>query len=150
MIAPQWLNTKSQPIAIRNVLRIFQLGFYTSPAAQHRSFDIGGPNVLSYKEMLLQFAQVRGLKRFIFTVPVMTPRLSSYWLYFVTATSYQLATNLVNSMKVEVIAQENALEKLLGIKPIAYKKSGRTGLSENRTKQCNFQLERFFGIQQPG
>jgi hypothetical protein len=88
-----------------------------------QSFDVGGPDVLSYKEMLLQFAQVRGLQRFIFTVPVMTPRLSSYWLYFVTSTSFQLATNLVNSMNVEVIAQDNRLEKMLGIKPISYKKA---------------------------
>ena len=73
--------------------------------------------------MLLQLAEVRGLKRFIFTVPVMTPRLSSYWLYFVTSTSYMLAINLVNSMKIEVVAKNNELEKLLGINPISYKEA---------------------------
>ena len=73
--------------------------------------------------MLLQLAEVRGLKRFIFTVPVMTPRLSSYWLYFVTSTSYMLAINLVNSMKIEVVAKNNELEKMLGIKPISYKEA---------------------------
>jgi len=75
--------------------------------------------------MLLHLAEVRGLKRFIFTVPVMTPRLSSYWLYFVTSTSYMLAINLVNSMKVEVVAKDNELEKMLGIKPISYKEAVR-------------------------
>jgi uncharacterized protein YbjT (DUF2867 family) len=122
MIAPKWLNTRTQPIAIRNVLE-YLTGVLLRPETFHKSYDIGGPHVLSYKEMLLQFASVRGLKRYISTVPVMTPRLSSYWLYFVTSTSYRLAVNLVNSMKVEVVAKDNELEKLLGVKPISYRQS---------------------------
>lgn len=122
MVAPQWLNTKSQPIAIRNVIQ-FLTGVLLKKETMGKGFDIGGPEVLSYKQMLLQYADVRGLKRHIYIVPVMTPRLSSYWLYFVTSTSYKLAVNLVNSMKVEVIAGDNRLEKLLGIQPIAYKEA---------------------------
>jgi hypothetical protein len=79
------------------------------------AYDIGGPDVLTYKEMLLRFAKARGLRRVIVTVPVMTPRLSSYWLYFVTATSYPLAVHLVNSMKVEVICRPNALARTLSV-----------------------------------
>ncbi|MCC8359081.1 SDR family oxidoreductase [Salinimicrobium sediminilitoris] len=124
MIAPKWLNTKSQPIAIRNVLECLS-GVLLKEETFNRSFDIGGPDVLSYKDMLLQFAEVRGFKRYVFTVPVMTPRLSSYWLYFVTSTSYKLAVNLVDSMKVEVIAKDNELEKMLGIEPISYKEAVR-------------------------
>ncbi len=101
MITPKWLNTRHQPIAIRNILQYLS-GVLFKPETFNNSYDVGGPDILSYKEMLLQFAEVRGLKRFIFTVPVMTPRLSSYWLYFVTSTSYMLAINLVNSMKIEV------------------------------------------------
>jgi hypothetical protein len=122
MITPRWLDTKCQPIAIRNVLE-FLSGVLLKPETFNQSYDIGGPDVLTYKEMLLQFAGVRGLKRYIYTVPVMTPRLSSYWLYFVTSTSYKLAVNLVHSMKVEVVANDNRLEKLLGIRPIAYKEA---------------------------
>lgn len=122
MITPKWLNTKHQPIAIRNILEYLS-GVLLKPETFNKSYDVGGPDVLSYKEMLLQLAEVRGLKRFIFTVPVMTPRLSSYWLYFVTSTSYMLAINLVNSMKIEVIAKDNELEKILGIKPISYKEA---------------------------
>jgi uncharacterized protein YbjT (DUF2867 family) len=122
MITPKWLNTKHQPIAIRNVLE-YLLGVLLKPATFNKSYDVGGPDILSYKEMLLQLAEVRGLKRFIFTVPVMTPRLSSYWLYFVTSTSYMLAINLVNSMKIEVVAKDNSLEKMLGTKPISYKEA---------------------------
>ncbi|MDP2890979.1 MAG: SDR family oxidoreductase, partial [Bacteroidota bacterium] len=120
MITPRWLDTKCQPIAIRNVLE-FLSGVLLKPETFNQSYDIGGPDVLTYKEMLLQFAAVRGLKRYIYTVPVMTPRLSSYWLYFVTSTSYKLAVNLVHSMKIEVVANDNRLEKLLGIETIAYK-----------------------------
>lgn len=119
MITPQWLNTKSHPIAIRNVLQ-FLSGVLLRKDTYNNSFDIAGPEVLTYKEMLLQFGEARGLKRYIFTVPVMTPRLSSYWLYFVTATSYKLAVNLVDSMKVEVIANPNDLGKKLGIELIRY------------------------------
>ena len=122
MITPKWLNTKHHPIAIRNVIQ-YLTGVLLKKELFNRSFDIGGPDILTYKEMLLQFAEVRKLKRFIFTVPVMTPRLSSYWLYFVTSTSYKLAVNLVNSMKIEVIAKPNELEKTLGINPISYKKA---------------------------
>ena len=120
MITPQWLNTKSHPIAIRNVLQ-FLNGILGREDTFGKSFDIAGPEVLTYKEMLLQFGQVRGLKRYIFTVPVMTPRLSSYWLYFVTATSYKLAVNLVDSMKIEVIGKPNDLAKGLNIELIRYK-----------------------------
>lgn len=119
MITPRWLKTKCQPIAIRNVLD-FLTGVLGATATYNRSYDIGGPDVLSYKEMLLRYAKIRGLKRYIFIVPVMTPRLSSYWLYFVTSTSYALAKNLVNSMKTEVVCKSNNLVELLGIRLIDY------------------------------
>ena len=92
MITPRWLQTKCQPIAIRNVVE-FLIGVVGQSETYNKSYDIGGPDILSYKEMLLQFAKIRGLKRRIVIVPVMTPKISSYWLYFVTATSYSLAKN---------------------------------------------------------
>lgn len=122
MITPKWLNTRTQPIAIRNVLE-YLTGVLHREDTYGQSYDIGGPDVMTYKEMLLQFAEVRGLKRYIFTVPIMTPKLSSYWLYFVTNTSYRLAVNLVNSMKVEVIAEPNDLGKRLGIVPMTYREA---------------------------
>ncbi len=122
MVAPKWLNTRIQPIAIRNILE-YLIGVLDHPKTFNKTYDVGGPEVLTYKEMLLQFAEVRNLKRWILTVPVMSPRISSYWLYFVTSTSYKLAVNLVNSMKVEVVATDNKLEKLLGIRPLTYKEA---------------------------
>lgn len=122
MIAPKWLQTRTQPIAIRDVIFFLtRVLFYQK--AYNKSFDIGGPDILTYKEMLEIFADVRGLKRWIFTVPVMTPNLSSYWLYFITSTSFSLAKNLVNSMKTEVICRPNDLGDQLEIKPISYRKA---------------------------
>lgn len=122
MITPKWLNTKSQPIAVKNVIE-FLTGVIMVTETFHKAFDIGGPEILTYKQMLLKYAKVRKLKRFIFTVPVMTPRISSYWLYFVTSTSYKLAVNLVDSMKIEVIARDNHLADLLNIELITYEKA---------------------------
>lgn len=124
MIAPKWLMTRSQPIAVRNVLE-FLTGVMGKDTYYGKTFDIMGPDILTYKQMLLKFAKVRGLKRLIITVPIMTPRLSSYWLYFITATSYRLAVNLVNSMKIDIIGRPNELANELGIDLISYQESVR-------------------------
>jgi uncharacterized protein YbjT (DUF2867 family) len=124
MITPKWLNTKSQPIAIHNVVQYLE-GVLLNEKTFDKSFDIGGNQILSYKQMLLDFAEVRNLKRYIFVVPLMTPKLSSYWLYFITSTSYKLAVNLVNSMKVEIVCGENSLQGILDIELISYKDAVR-------------------------
>jgi uncharacterized protein YbjT (DUF2867 family) len=122
MVTPKWLNTKCQPIAIRNVIG-YLIGVIQKAETYNQTYDIGGEEVLSYKEMLLQFAQVRKLKRAIYTLPVMTPRLSSYWLYFITSTSYNLAVNLVNSMKIEVVCAENRIRDIIDLELISYRRS---------------------------
>ncbi len=122
MIAPKWLNTKTQPLAIRDVLT-FLYRALANTKIYNSSHDIFGPEILTYKEMLLQFAQVRKLKRWIFTVPVMTPKLSSYWLYFVTSTSYKLASSLVNSMGVEVIGNKSNINTIIDVNPMTYKEA---------------------------
>lgn len=124
MITPKWLKTRCQPIGISDVIKILT-GILNHGKTFNRSFDIAGNEILTYKEMLLEFAAVRGLKRHIWTVPVMTPKLSSYWLYFITSTSYMLAVSLVDSMKVEVIAKDQEINKLLNINPLSYKECVR-------------------------
>lgn len=122
MVTPRWLNTRAQPIAIRNVVQ-FLTGVLLRPLTFDKSYDIGGPDILTYREMLLQFARIRKLRRTIWVVPVMTPKLSSYWLYFITSTSYRLAVNLVHSMKVEVICEENDLNDLVQIELLTYQEA---------------------------
>ncbi|MEO6346593.1 MAG: SDR family oxidoreductase [Aquaticitalea sp.] len=122
MVAPKWLNTKTQPLAVRDVL-----SFLSSAKGReelyNKSYDIFGPEILTYKEMLLKFADIRGLKRYILTVPVMTPKLSSYWLYFVTSTSYKLASALVESMGVQIIGEKSNINELLNVQPISYREA---------------------------
>lgn len=122
MITPKWVLTKTQPIAIRDIIH-FLTGILGNEKTYNDSFDIAGPDVLSYKQMLQQYAKARGFKNWIVTVPIMTPKLSSYWLYFVTSTSYKLALNLVDSMKVEVIAKDTRLQEILDIKPHTYREA---------------------------
>jgi hypothetical protein len=119
MIAPNWLNNKCQPIAIRNVIQ-YLIGTLGKPECLGLTFDIGGPEILTYKEMLLGYAKTRKLKRSIITLPVVSPRITSYWLFFITTTSFKLASNLVESMKTDLVCQNNDLETLLGINPIPY------------------------------
>ncbi|MDT0642364.1 SDR family oxidoreductase [Zunongwangia sp. F363] len=119
MITPQWVRTKCQPLAIRDVIQ-FLTGVIGRKECFNQSFDIGGPDILSYQEMMEQYAKVRELKLWIWSVPVMSPKLSSYWLYFITSTSYKLAQNLVDSMKVEVVTKDTRLQELLGIAPLHY------------------------------
>lgn len=134
MIAPRWLLTKCQPIAIRNVIE-FLNGVIGKGETFNSSYDIGGPDILNYKEMLLRFGHVRGLKRWIGVVPVMTPKISSYWLYFITSTSFVLAKNLVDSMKIEVICRKNNLAELLSISLIDYDNSIRLAFDKIEQNQ---------------
>lgn len=132
MIAPKWLNSKCQPIGIANVLE-YLLGVLGNEKTYNQTFDIGGKDILTYKQMLIQYAEVRGLKRYILTVPVLTIRLSSLWLYLVTSTSYRLARNLVDSMKNEVVVQDSTIDEILPIKKSSYKASlERTFLKINQ------------------
>ncbi len=122
MIAPKWLNTKTQPLAVRDVLSFLNKA-KGKQELYNKSYDIFGPEILTYKQMLLRFAEIRGLKRYILTVPVMTPKLSSYWLYFVTSTSYKLASNLVDSMGVQIVGRKSDINKILDIDPLTYEEA---------------------------
>lgn len=122
MIAPKWLKTKCQPIAISDVIQLL-LKVQNAPAVYNNSYDIAGPDILTYQEMLELFAKVRKLQRKIIPIPVMSPKLSSYWLYFVTSTSYKLAVSLVESMKVEVVAKNQEINDIFYYSPISYEEA---------------------------
>lgn len=122
MIAPKWLKSRCQPIGIRNVIE-YLLGVMLKEETFNQSFDIGGPDILSYKEMLMGYARVRGLRRFIIPVPVLTPQLSSHWLYFVTSTSFTLAKTLVSSLKNEVICSDNRIQLIVPTKLLNYEET---------------------------
>ncbi len=113
MVAPKWINTLCQPIAIRDVLFYLEKTILNQ-ACLNCTFDIGGPDVLSFKQMLLEYAKIRKLKRYILTVPVLTPHLSSYWLVLVTSVKFSLAYYLVESMKMNTVCLN---QKILEVIP---------------------------------
>jgi len=122
MVAPKWLNSRCQPIGIRDVLTYMEKAI-GNESMYNQTYDIGGPDILSYKQMLLQYAEVRGLKRYIATLPVLSPRLSSLWMYFVTSTSFHLARNLVDSMKFDVLMQNRNIEKVIPHQCMTYEEA---------------------------
>jgi hypothetical protein len=107
MVTPRWVDTRIQPIAIRDVLR-YLVGVADLPPEVSRSFDIGGPDVLTYRDMMQRYARVAGLRRrIIVPVPVLTPRLSSHWVGLVTPVPNSIARPLVESLRNEVVAKEH-------------------------------------------
>ena len=119
MITPKWATTLCQPIAIRNVIQ-YLVGVIQEPECRGRSFDIGGEEQISYRDMLCGYAAARGLKRFVIEVPFFTPRLSSYWLSIMTATNYQLAKALVGSLHMETICNEYDIRKIIKVPLLSY------------------------------
>lgn len=113
MITPKWLNVRIQPIAVRDVLR-YLVGAAAIDTSVSGAFDIGGPDVFTYKEMMQRYAAAAGLrKRIIIPVPVMTPKLSSGWVGLVTPVPYRLAKRLVASLKNEVVAADDRIRSLI-------------------------------------
>lgn len=131
MSTPKWTRTKCQPIAIRNVIH-YLLGVIDRGIRKEclgKSFDIGGPEVLTYQQMLQGYARVRGLWRAVIPVPFLSPKLSAYWLYFMTATSFPLARALVGSLHLQTTCEENAIEELIPQRLLAYDEAIELALS---------------------
>jgi uncharacterized protein YbjT (DUF2867 family) len=122
MTVPRWVYTKCQPIAIRDILGYLS-GVMLNEKAMDKTFDVGGPDVLSFKDMMLTYAKVRHLKRRIITIPFLSPKLSSYWLYFVTSVSYSLAQSLVDSMKNETIMKNHDIDEVVKRKCLTYREA---------------------------
>ncbi|WP_069658574.1 SDR family oxidoreductase [Arcticibacter eurypsychrophilus] len=122
MVAPKWVLTRCQPIGIRDVLR-YLTGILNKEESYGKAFDIGGPDILTYQQMLLIYAESRNLKRYILNVPFLTPKLSSYWLNLVTSVPFSLASSLVESMKNEVICHDDHIKKIIPGNCLTYRES---------------------------
>ncbi|MFJ9663613.1 SDR family oxidoreductase [Streptomyces sp. NPDC101219] len=111
MVTPRWVNTRTQPIGVRDVLR-YLVGSATMPADVDRAFDIGGPDVLTYRDMMRRYAAATGLRRrLIVPVPVLSPRLSSYWVGLVTPVPASIARPLTESLRHEVVCHEHDIAR---------------------------------------
>lgn len=138
MTTPRWVETKIQPIAVRDVLR-YLVGAAAIDSSISGDYDIGGPEVFSYREMMMKYAEAAGLrKRIIIPVPVLTPKLSSGWVGLVTPVPITLARRLVESLKNEVVVRDDSIRKLIpdskaGLTP--FKKAVELALT--RIKEAN-------------
>lgn len=112
MIAPRWVKSLCQPIAIRDVL-FYLSGVLLNKECLNKTFDIGGPEVLTFKELMLRYSKFRDLKTWIIDVPVLTPQLSSYWLVFITSVRLSLCAYLVESMKSNTVVQMKEIQKII-------------------------------------
>ncbi len=120
MVGPRWVMTKTQPIALADVIR-YLVGVLEPVEARGRVFEIGGPKVLTYAEMMQRVARNHfGRPLPILIVPLLTPRLSSHWLSFVTDVDTATARNLVDSMSNEVIATDTSIRDIVPGEPISY------------------------------
>ena len=115
MVCPRWIETRCQPIDIQDMTK-YLLGCLWEPATAGLSLDVGGPDIVTYREMMEIYAKVRGLKRLIITVPVLTPRLSTYWVNMVTPVPSGIVNPLVEGLRNEVICKDNRIRELIPIK----------------------------------
>lgn len=122
MVAPKWINSLCQPISIKDVL-FYLSAVLLNEKCMNQTFDIGGPEVFTFKEVMLKYSAFRHLKRWIINVPVLTPRLSSYWLVFITSVRYSLCCYLVESMKTKTIVQKNEIQKIIPHVCLTYKQA---------------------------
>lgn len=128
MICPRWVRTRCQPIAIRNVID-YLTGLLDHPETSGEVYDIGGPDVLMYRDLLAGYAEVRGLKRLFVPVPFLSPGLSSWWLYLMTSTTFPLARALVQSMKNETVCQDDSITRIIPLPLIRYQEAVELALS---------------------
>ena len=129
MVTPRWVSTRCQPIAVRDVLD-YLVAALGRPEAAGRVFEIGGPAVLTYGDMMLGYARIRGLRRWLLPVPVLTPRLSSYWVDLVTPIPRAYARTLVEGLRNEVVVHDDAARALFGVEPTPYLEAVRTALDD--------------------
>lgn len=122
MIAPKWLNSPCQPIAIQDVL-FYLSAVLLNKECYHKIFDIGGPEVLTFKELLLKYSDFRNLKRIVIDVPVLTPRLSSLWLVFITSVRFSLCFYLVESIKSTSIVLLNEIQTIIPHQCLTFNKA---------------------------
>jgi uncharacterized protein YbjT (DUF2867 family) len=128
MVCPQWVYTRIQPIAVRNVLDYLAAALET-PASVGQTIEIGGADVVTYGEMMTTYARVRGLRRLMVPVPVLTPRLSSYWVHLVTPVPAAIAEPLIEGLRNEVVVREESARRLFpDIAPLGYEEAVRLAL----------------------
>jgi uncharacterized protein YbjT (DUF2867 family) len=132
MICPKWIDTRIQPIAVKDVLA-YLTGCLLNPDTAGEKFDIGGPEVLTYREMMQQYTEAVGIsRRIIFRAPILSPHLASYWVDLVTPVPSGIARPLIEGLKNEVICLDDRIEEYIPIEKTPFKTSVKIAVSEER------------------
>lgn len=131
MITPRWVTTRCQPIAVADVIS-YLVGCLKDERTSGGTFDIGGPDVITYKEMMERFGRIRGRALFILPVPVLTPRLSSYWVGFITPVPPSVSMPLIEGLRNEVVCREHAIRTLIPLQLTSYDEAVRQALAAEK------------------
>lgn len=129
MITPRWVRTRTQPIAVADVVR-YLVGILEAPVQGSAAFDIGGPDILEYVEMMRVVSRIEGRTMIVVPVPLLTPSLSSRWLSLVTSVDVQTGRNLIDSMSNEVVVRDDRIRELVPFEPMDYVASVLQALGE--------------------
>ncbi len=135
MVVPRWVTTRTQPIALADVIR-YLVGVLDPPAARGRTFEVGGREVLTYAQMMERVAGIRHHRPLpVVAVPLLTPRLSSHWLSLVTDVDTETARNLIDSMSNEVVVTDRSIEQVVPGDPLSYDDAVRAAFRERDQAQ---------------
>jgi uncharacterized protein YbjT (DUF2867 family) len=134
MITPRWVHTRTQPIAVDDVVR-YLVGVLDEPRTVGRSFDVGGPDVLEYLEMMRRVAEIEGRHMLVVPVPLLSPGLSSRWLSLVTSVDKQTGRALIDSMTNEVVVRDDSIRELIPFEPMDYDTAVLQALAERAREQ---------------
>lgn len=129
MITPRWVSTKCQPIAVDDVIR-YLIGCLRDERTSGETFDIGGPDILTYREMMERFAAIEKKRLIIIPVPVLTPKLSSYWVWLITPVKPSISMPLIEGLANEVVCRENRIRELLPFNLTSYDEAVRLALQD--------------------
>ncbi len=129
MVAPRWVSTPTQPIALADVVA-YLAGVAGREDTSGETFDLGGPEVMTYREMIERVARLRGKRRAIVEVPVLSPRLSSYWLHLVTPVKASVARPLVEGLSVETVAKNDRIRRIVPFEPTPFDEAARRALAD--------------------
>ena len=129
MVTPRWVHTRTQPIAVADVVR-YLVGVLEAPEAEGRVFEVGGPEVLEYLQMLTRVAEIQGRHMFVLPVPLLSPQLSSRWLSLVTDVDLQTGRSLIDSMTNEVVVRDDSIRRVVPFEPMDYDQAVLTALGE--------------------
>jgi len=129
MICPRWVKTLCQPIAVDDVIQ-YLADCLSHPATAAQTYDIGGPDVLTYRQMMEGLAAVFGLSRWIVEVPVLTPHLSSYWVNLVTPVPTNLSRPLIDGLKNNVVCHDTRIQDIMPHRCLSYRESIERALAE--------------------